>query len=418
MKNLFLLFTLFINFNAFSQNYFESGKIILKNGTIIECFIQNKFDKNNPTSIVYKINLQSEKETMRAAEIESAEIFNKIKFISANVDFDFSSSNVSNMNTDRNPQYKKTNALLIILVDSEVSLYKLTINDITNYYYKREGEDYTHLVYKKFYVDMKKSNIAENNHYIYQLNTYVNCNNGLVSHKAVKYNENNLIKYFKEYNQCIGAEKITTPEKVKPFHFNVFIGYGLNMSKVNFTNTEAYTGAQGSDNHGALNVGAQFEINLSSYHRRWAVISEASYTSINGNITTDEVSNTYSNIDYKYSTINIRAGFRHNIFYKYDSKYPFYIDFMIGLGVVQNGSLEREYIRNATSHSSASSTLFSYDENFKNSITGGMGLGFPIYNKFGGSLRYNFTSNVLNETSNIFAKLNTTSISLNLHYHF
>ncbi|HEX9979220.1 MAG TPA: outer membrane beta-barrel protein [Flavobacterium sp.] len=239
--------------------------------------------------------------------------------------------------------------------------------------------------------------VYENKQYQNQLWNDVKCPDTKLSQiEKLKYTVADLIKHFKEVNNCNGSEntekKTTNFEaKVNKGKFNLKVAVSYNM----FNSTiEQDLGWLSSDiNESSVGFGLEVEYILPTNKNKWSVIFEPNYNSFKGS---QELHGRFASdvdrVDVKYVAIQLPVGFRYYMFLNNDSKL-----FLTGAFAVNllSGS-EVEYDR------FSSFSVFPTVYNF------GLGAGYN-YKRFNFEIRY-YTPHGLNR--NITSSVQKTTAIL------
>ncbi|WP_273567563.1 hypothetical protein [Maribacter halichondriae] len=124
MKKLYLfVFVLLLSFNCHSQISFEKGYFIDNLDEKTECLIRNVGWKNNPTEFEYKLSENGETSKKIMHYVREVGVYNKAKYGRYNVEIDRSSKILSNLSSDRNPNFEEEQLLLKVLVEGSASLF-------------------------------------------------------------------------------------------------------------------------------------------------------------------------------------------------------------------------------------------------------------------------------------------------------
>ncbi|EDP94996.1 hypothetical protein U8527_08200 [Kordia algicida OT-1] len=156
--------------------------------------------------------------------LKTVVIDNAFKFEKHTVQIDLSEQTLGNLSYARNPEYKEQTLMLNVLQEGKASLYAYVDEEKKAFYYKKESDTLTPLVYK-IYTNEKRS-ILYNKRYQQQLLTEFTCET--ISEKTVvkvDYNAGDLTSFFRKYNECHGGNVVEFRKKKKgTFHLKAKAG--------------------------------------------------------------------------------------------------------------------------------------------------------------------------------------------------
>src|SRR5690606_26984065 len=136
MKTPVLLpFFLLCSVLAFSQYHFEPGYFIQTDGEKINCLILNKDWKNNPENFEYRLTKNGETLNAGLNDIQEIAITKILKYIRAEVEIDQSLTNIGNLSTTRNPEWKKDTLFLKTLVEGQATIYYYMKDNLSAFIY-------------------------------------------------------------------------------------------------------------------------------------------------------------------------------------------------------------------------------------------------------------------------------------------
>ena len=404
------IITFFITL-CYSQQKFEKGTIMFTNNSSIECLIKHSYSSENPTSVKYKLTEDSEEKTALLREIEGFQIGDKAKYIKATVNFDTSSNKIEELSSSKLPEYIEETALLEVLVEGSASLYRLEKNNIIKFFYKIEEGEIKPLVYKKYKVN--NLTLRENFEYIQQLNNEVNCDKDyFVSNKAVGYNSNDLAKFFKKFNNC--KDNILTFEELEErviFKFYAKASFHLTNNQAKFAGSynQIDQAAKGS----GLDAGILLELNLPYQYRKWSIIGELTYYSVNNEFSITNPQGYKSTAISDINTIRTTVGIRHNFYLNSDDSENNII-FLEALVTMFNFQIGENSITRISQFSSTANDVKRYEINTLPNIA--ISGGFPIYKNLSGSIRYNMPQQYLTKYLSHSYKVSSFSVSLNYRF--
>ncbi len=273
-----ILILLLVTFLSFAQNKFEPGYYIDNSGIKTECLINNSDWKNNPKNIEIKSSIDDDKiTTKKLEEIKEFSIFNKSKFIKANVKIDESSQNFNTLTYSADPEYIEMTVLLKVLVEGKSNLYYFENENYDRFFYS-VNDKIEQLVYKQYYNE--EGNISTNETYKQQIFVNFKCNNDQKSIIALKYDDSELIDYFIKTNNCItGKTESKAISEKRKFETNFKINLLINNMNSNYVIPNgSINGNYKSDKRNTVSFGFESEIILPYRNKNWSFIFDPSYT--------------------------------------------------------------------------------------------------------------------------------------------
>ncbi|GAL83604.1 hypothetical protein MYP_831 [Sporocytophaga myxococcoides] len=327
---LLLLFFFFLSVHSYSQIKFEKGYFIDSENQKTECLIRDSDWRNNPLKFKYKLGEADEVKEADISSVTEFGIYERVKYVRANVKIDRSGEELSNLSNSRNPEFSEELLFLKVVDEGSATLYYYRDPKIFRLFYKVNDSAIEQLVYKEYYT--ADGLVATNAMFRQQLFINVNCKKSVsvASIENVRYTEKELAKYFQKYNECIG-DSIFKLSKEKRDLFNLRITPGFSYStfslKDNFYKIDF-------DKKLAFRVGLQTEFVL-PFYRKWSVIFEPTYQNFNSK--GKNSSNDIGKI--KYSFIEFPVGIRHYFFLNENLKLFVNGLFIINMNLKFNSSL-------------------------------------------------------------------------------
>jgi hypothetical protein len=332
MRVLFLLLT---SLPSIAQITFEKGYVVLNDGNKIECLIKNVDWLYNPTEFVYK---KPDNDSLKKGDLSSVKefgVYGYSKFIRADVKIDRSKVHLQDLSTGRTPKWSREKLFLKILVEGKVNLYSYEDNGFIRFFYSQNDSTFEQLVYRKYLADdqfLKKNSpqranfngdlIRENNLFRQQLFNSFRCkNDDLERFKKIKYERNDLVAYFIDYNRCSGDNTVTSHEasdqkKEKSLRnvFNIKVAPGLSNTMFT-TYPYSYSGISASDfefkSTTNFRLGTEFEFIFPFNKNKWSFVFEPTYQTLQS---------TSKDAEIKLNAIQFPFGFRHYFFLNKDYK--------------------------------------------------------------------------------------------------
>ncbi|WP_276499615.1 hypothetical protein [Pontibacter litorisediminis] len=431
--NKLLLLTLFIllSLSVHAQVLFEQGYFVDNNGQRIDCLIRNTDKARNPTSFEYKLTENSVPEVATIDAVKEFEVLNTPhKYQRFTVKIDRSGSKGNDLSNNREPQFEEEQLFLRASLIGEASLYAYyDRNGLERFFYKTTSTAMQQLVYKKFMLNGNK--IGVNNTYRQQLWTNLECS-GLTEKdfSNIEYDESDLVKLFKKYNECIGANYIDNTAKKEKGKTAFTLKAGLNSSILQVDQVVVFSQSSGpatlrnvkhytttSNRNISPQIGLEAEYVFPFNKSKWSVFAELTlhFVKFRTDLTVYSSRSAPSNpggsgaydgnTTVNYSHVVLPVGVRHYFFLNESSK--LFINGTAGLNflLTPNKAFDSEDNKLNTAFDHKVST-------FLPSFTAG--LGYKRNNKFSIEANYNL-GKVMLENDQWETKL-TKSLSLVLGY--
>jgi len=228
--NKFLVLVLLLivgSITSYAQVTFEPGYFINNDGDRVDCLIRNTDKLITPTKFEYKLPGTSEVKIALLSEVQEFEILNTVhKYRRFTVEIDNSSNNVKELSYSREPDLKREQLFLKVLLDGRASLYSYNRQgNAERYFYKKQNSDVAQLVHKKYLI--KETVVGENNDFRQQLLSALDCPSFTFEQvNKINYKSQELVQVFADYNQCVGSNFVNySDRKLKgKTNFNVKIG--------------------------------------------------------------------------------------------------------------------------------------------------------------------------------------------------
>ncbi|WP_299684444.1 tRNA modification GTPase [uncultured Dokdonia sp.] len=388
MKNLILIIiTYFFCFNAYSQISFKNGYFITNEGKKIECQIKDNNWSNTPSFFTYKLSENGEELNNNITTIKEFGIKNESKFIKTTVQIDQSNDDLRFLSTQRNPEFKKQEVFLEVLLEGEANLYFYKTNKFTRFFYKKNTADIEQLIFKRYYTRAQIT--KENIYYKQQLTNSLGCNK--ITDKDIKmvdYNKKKLTSFFLKYNNCKNPSSVKSIYKKKDRDaFNLSIRPGINNSSLFLTNNTLGLTATDVDfdNQTSFRLGLEAELILPFNIDNISVILEPTFQSYEA---TQQTENFIATVDY--TSIEVPLGFRYSFHINDTSdlflNVSFIVDFPNGSSNIQ---LETDDFNT------------SRDLDLKLSTSFATGIGYRYKNKFSTEFRLFTDRDIINDTSSL-----------------
>lgn len=227
MRNFLSLLLIFMFTNLFAQNKFELGYYIDQSGNKIEGEISEITLDRFPSHFIIKN--KGKQETIETNKVSLIK-YGMLVFEKKTFQYDPSVRlDITNMPKQKEYQLVNKTAFVQLMVNGDTKLYKYSENGVATFFYETPNNQITTLEYKRYLGNA--NDINENKEFANQLkdlnNKSINNNEGL--YNAIKYNDTDLVGYFKKLNGKSNKEN----KKSKVF-FNIFAGYSISSMDIDF----------------------------------------------------------------------------------------------------------------------------------------------------------------------------------------
>lgn len=403
---LFLVLTLVLSINCYSQITFENGYFIDQNNKKTDCLIENLDWKSTPTNFRYKLSEDQDIVTADVKTIKEFAISGESKYMRTSVKIDRSSKFIENMSTDKDPVFKEETLLLKVLIEGKASLYMYDEGSLTRFFYNINDTEIKQLVYKPYLIN-GNSSIAKNNYFREQLFIDLKCDNILQrEYENLNYSRSALLKFFVKYNKCSDTNFTEFEKKEKKDLFNLTVRPRLNNSSLSISNsnTDMYNFDFGSKSSFGLGVEAEFILPFNK--NKWALIAEPTYQYYKAEKTNQTTSVVGGEITAKvdYKSVELPIGVRYYFFLKNNSKIFINASYLIDFGSNSKIEFSRKdgSVINALDVKSGSSL--------------GLGIGGKLHDKYSIEFRYLLNRTILNDY--LFLDSSYSTASLIVGYSF
>ena len=158
-KQLVLIFGLLLAINGFSQNTFVKGYFIKNSNEKIDCLIKNDDWLDNPTEFKYKLNENSEKQTLTINSVKEFGVLNKSKYVRHSVDIDRSSKIPDELDNNKNPIFKNEQLFLKVLIEGKANLYYYEDQGLVRFFFNKNLAEVKQLIFKHYLIDAQNWSI-------------------------------------------------------------------------------------------------------------------------------------------------------------------------------------------------------------------------------------------------------------------
>lgn len=271
MKQILLTMLLFY-FSSFSQSNFHKGYFIDNKNTKIECLIKYENPLSTPSVFEYKLSEEAEPNYLNLQNSKLISIENIAKFVNATVAIDNHTSNIQNLERNKDITTSLKNCFLKVILEGKYTLYAYDEN-VERFFYSKDNKEIILLKYKQYYDYDSPSEISENTTFKRQLWNEVICESPKAQEiNSLNYKLSDLEEYFTKINECISGQKQPIISKKYKGYFNVKASVYANFLNVQFTADEFQFSSKTS-----FTLTGQFEYVFSFNNFRWSVNIEPVY---------------------------------------------------------------------------------------------------------------------------------------------
>ncbi len=401
LKSITTLLAILFTLNSFAQITFDQGYFINDKDEKIDCWIKNVDWRNNPNKFQYKLSENAESQTATIESVKEFGINNFSKYQRVTVEIDRSSKELPDMSTSRDPNFKKEQLFLKILVEGSAILFFYQEKNLKRYFIKTVDTEIEQLVYKKYKTFEKQ--VKENRQYLVQLRDQLKCKSTTTKKlKKLEYQKKPLVKMFEEYNQCVNVPFINYEKLNKRDLFNLSIRPGVQLNSLNMN-----LGGKDIEFDKSLGfrIGLELEFILPFNQNKWSVFAEPTFQNSK---TTAEVSSIIINsqtntVTSVYNSIELPMGFKYYLFLNPNSKIFLNGAYLLDLSLPSKISFE-------------SGADYKYGGG--NNLTNGwvLGIGYNYKSKYHLEVRYGFNRDPLADSN--YANVDYKPLSLIFGYSF
>ena len=331
MKPLYLfVFFICCSFQIHAQVAFEKGYFINNSNQTVSCFIKNTEWKNNPAQFSYKLDENGPEQQMGIEDVKEYGLAGKVRFVRKTVQIDRTSDKFGDLDDKREPDFQEEQVFLRQLLDARAaSLYIYQDSQVKRFFYSKENSDPKPLIFKK-YLDANNK-VATNAYYKQQLFNQFDCGNlNAEALKNTDYNQEDLLKFFKEINACKGESYEIIDGHKEPVKINIAVKAGANHSTFSLEQ-QPWERTIEMESKVTYTVGLEGEYILPSFNQKLGFFGGIFYTSYNStgegvfyngsrNILPTTFMGTRGVFNISYSSVEIPLGVRYYLHLGSNSK--------------------------------------------------------------------------------------------------
>ncbi|RXR23312.1 hypothetical protein [Flavobacterium stagni] len=312
---LVLLYTVHLNAQKFAPGYYIDNSGIKHEG-----FIEDSNNFNSPEKIFFKSNESDPIQIITIEKVQAFRINANYKFERHNVEFDADQTQIKDETKilGANPSINRKQALLKVLVEGNLVLYKGVFDEVTFYYAKRNTEETPQLLlYRRYFTD---EGVRSVNSYQLQLFRLLSTDVAeLPKFKDLAYDEDDLVKLITKYNiadNSLSQSKVDKKKYSGIFSKRIFAGTAIAIGDFERAN---FSPSQDKSSLGNLLIGGEIAYRSGYDFKRYEIYSKLYYNSIQleGSYSRPVTLSTYGYdgvFKGKINMVNLSVGARYALF--------------------------------------------------------------------------------------------------------
>lgn len=409
MKIFTLLTALFISMQVFAQDL--KGYYITNSNERIEGVFKSA-DFNDAVSLLFKSSNGKDYNNLILSDIKEYGINNnEFKFEKHTVQIDISDKDAKNLSSQKSPEWKTETLFLNVVVDGNAKLYSYTKDYKTKFFFstKNKPGEVSQLIYKKY---RTQEGVTENVAYKQQLLNAVRCDGQYADYFSdIRYNKKELSDVIENYNKCSGSESVSYYNgfrKRTEVKYTAFAG----VNSMNFGIKSGFPPVSGADSNAEYSFGLEAAYVFPS--EKVEFFAQAEYEVISAK-NVDPYDQGYNVLTSTYTlegaAFNVFFGPRFN--FLLNEKNKFFVDASFGMSFPVGIEITRSaHIKTGTGYEyEGDGDRFDAGTSFCSNFS----VGYVFNNKFGLSLRYETSRDMLDDSNGPY-KTDITRLGLNLRY--
>ena len=315
-KRIVAVFLFFLPIVCLAQVTFEKGFFIDNSGTKVTCFIKNIDWKDSPTHFEYKLSNDGVSQTINTSSLQEFGIDNFSKYVNKRVKIDRSSDDFDSLTAGRWPVWSDDQLVLKVLIEGKASLYFYQNGSLVRFFYSTNGNSVQQLVYRKYLLG---EGVGINSDFRQQLWMEVRCGQSAQNPVSnISYSKGDLVRYFKNYNECSGQGQLDFTSRRKGDLFNFRLKAGVDISSYSIREP-LLSGSHeiGFESKTNFRIGGEAEFIMPSNKNKWSIIVEPSYQHFAG---TNAYASPHGVATLRYHSFETPIGARHYFFLNEKSK--------------------------------------------------------------------------------------------------
>ena len=243
----------------------------------------------------------------------------------------------TDLSKEKNPEWSQQRLFLKVLVEGSATLLYYEGQNLVRFFYSVPDSAIKQLIYKEYYVNANE--VAVNNKFHEQLWIEVRCTGTSTSViDQIGYRRSDLVKYFKNYNECIGNIALVYGKKDKKGSFHLKIAPGVNYTTMSNSNNIYDRFDVDFDDQIGFRLGLEAEFILPFNKNKWGFLAEPTYQYFNAT----KQSSRYAAI-IKFNSVEFPIGLRYYLYFNHDMKIFLNAIFIPSLCLDLNSTLTYNY---------------------------------------------------------------------------
>lgn len=318
---------MFIGLDAMTQIDFEKGYFIDKNNQRIECLIKNESWDVNTGTFTYRSSTDTNVKIKKFQDIEEISIYNIIKYKRFDVKIDVNVTNeFRNMSFDRTVKLEDASLLLKVLLEGNNSLFSHKADNFTYFFYTSPNTIIPEQLIYKQYLSNDINRIKDYNAYLQLLaKEFICVGISQTIYERTSYNEGDLIRFFKRYNDCKGYSYSTYSgiKDRKRFYFKLKSGISLNNFNFEDVKEDSFDHGYSQDFDSKILpvIGIEIEYFLPVKGNKWSVYFDPRFRSYSSSKPFQSTPNLIEMVDVNFKSIELPFNVRYYIYLKNKSKF-------------------------------------------------------------------------------------------------
>ncbi|MEM7371831.1 MAG: hypothetical protein AAF587_24665 [Bacteroidota bacterium] len=379
---LFVVCSVQLSSSVFGQIDYRPGYYIDQKNERIACFIRDAEWEKNPSFIWIKHSEEGTREKKTIEDVREFGSEREIKYIRETVQIDTTDDRLSKLSSHSQGGYVEQIVFLKVLVSGEASLFLYQTRAFKRFFYQMKEQEIRPLVYRR-YLDGDQRSVLKNNQYQNELWLNLNCNRApMRAFENLRYSESSLVKSFQRYNDCRSETYVDYYSKKTKDILNVSIRPGINYSVMN---TSIPNVPQMQDT--TFRLGVEAEISLPFRRKKWAILLEPTYQSIQRRMISRQTGEEVGYLDYH--SIDLPIGLRHSFFIGENSRIFVNGSLMLFSFTLRGNLLVPTLVEVQDAFTSSTRWVTRpLETHVVSSMTPSFGVGYGLYDRFALEFRY------------------------------
>jgi len=304
-----------------AQQNFVKGFFVNTAGDTVRGYVNSDFPEFRIASIDFKTSLESPIIQVDTSQFISLFVDGML-FEKKSVVMDVSPFNIADMIPgDTIAKTISITAFFSCLLKSEISLFQyIDESNKEHFFIQKSDSVFEELVYKQWllYIEGRKIIVRSENYKLQLQKYFVSCPSVIQQVVASEYEENSMLKVFKEFNKCRYPQTIRYIKSIEKYRIDFLLSFGGSLTLIDFTWLEyaGYKSTPGSMHAINPTFGLGTEIYFTHSRQKASALFDVQYRKIKGETeikaTTGRFSRYSLDVDYVMFGISGRYYFKGN----------------------------------------------------------------------------------------------------------